>query len=88
MSITGHICLELCSGLCFYLAIFRLLSYQIFSHFPWHKIRRPVTTVSESKLVIGRFLGKASKRNGACGSCLELGGMVAMLDSAAMKAVA
>ena len=54
MSITGDLCLELCSGLCFYLAIFRLPSYQIFSHFPWHKIRRPVTTVSESKLVIRR----------------------------------
>src|SRR5271166_5607740 len=30
----------ICSGLCFFLAIFQLLSYQIFSHFTWYKIRR------------------------------------------------
>jgi len=28
------------SGLCFFLAIFQILSYQIFSHFTWYKTRR------------------------------------------------
>ena len=30
----------ICSALCFFRAMPQLLSYQIFSHFPWYKIRR------------------------------------------------
>ena len=30
----------ICSGLYFFLTIFQLFSYQIFSHFTWYKIRR------------------------------------------------
>ena len=30
----------ICSGQCFLRAIFQLLSYQIFSHYTWYKIRR------------------------------------------------
>src|SRR5271165_1542567 len=33
----------ICSGVCFFRAIFQLLSYQIFSHFTWYKFAGHVT---------------------------------------------
>src|SRR5271169_1563686 len=43
LAIATSICRKratICSGVCFFRAIFQLLSYQIFSHFTWYKTRR------------------------------------------------
>jgi His-Xaa-Ser system radical SAM maturase HxsC len=43
LAIATSICRKIatiCSGVCFFLAILQLLSYQILSHFLWYKIRR------------------------------------------------
>jgi hypothetical protein len=36
-------------GLCFFVAIFQLFSYETFSHFTWYKIRRSRQDKSEVK---------------------------------------